>query len=83
MIDKQEWETELHYRYDNLTREQFVSLIGNVLLILKDHIDDPYVDLVKDIARTAWQTKEITFRQWKSLNAFVNKHTRIERKSFA
>ena len=83
MSEQLQWELQLQNRYENLTEYQFRELIFNVGKILQEDIEDPYSDKVKDIATTSWKAKEISFKQWKCLNAFVSKHIKMEKKSFA
>lgn len=65
----------LYQKYDNLTQDEFNSLIRNVGNTYKRVGDeDPYSELAYNIAKRCWRTKEVTFKQWKCMQAYVDRN---------
>ena len=62
----------LYQRYDNLTQEEFTSLMYNVIVTYKRVLNkDPYSELALNIAKGCWKSKKVSFNQWKVMNSFV------------
>jgi hypothetical protein len=77
-----EWHQHIEQLYENLTAAEVESLVRQVGAIIKAGTDSPYLDTTKSIAAKVWQTREISFKQWKCLRAFISAHTKVSKKKF-
>ena len=76
----QEFHKELQLVFDNIQKEDIEELILNVINtpIYKNGQDDGVYNVVKYIR----EYRQISFAQWKLLNAFYNKQHKPTFKSF-
>jgi hypothetical protein len=73
----QEFEQQLQHNYDNLTREQLVNLLNEVINspLYRNGTDEIVYSIITTIRSYHTETGKfrISFKQWKLLNAFVIK----------
>lgn len=73
----QQFEQELQNKYDNLTREQLIMLLNEVIQspLYRNGLDEMVYSVVETIRTYHTQTGKfrISFKQWKLLSAFVIK----------
>jgi hypothetical protein len=73
----QQFEQELQQKYDNLTREQLITLLNEVISspLYRNATDEMVYSVVESIRTYHTQTGKfrISFKQWKLLSAFVIK----------
>jgi hypothetical protein len=73
----QQFEQQLQNNYDNLTREQLVTLLNEVINspLYRNGTDEMVYSIITTIRSYHTETGKfrISFKQWKLLNAFVIK----------
>ena len=73
----QQFEQELQDKYDNLTREQLVTLLNEVIgsPLYRNGTDEMVYSIITTIRSYHTETGKfrISFKQWKLLSAFVIK----------
>jgi len=73
----QQFEQQLQNNYDNLTREQLITLLNEVISspLYRNGTDEMVYSIITTIRSYHTETGKfrISFKQWKLLNAFVIK----------
>lgn len=84
MLPIEEFEVVLKAHYDSLTREKLVNLLNAVVTTqdYKDAKNELVYSIVQTVREYYQQTGNyrISFKQWKALNAFVQKNEQSQYK---
>ena len=80
MNNKQmDWELLAQLTYDALDKGDILELLKQVKDVYEVTPEEtPYRDKVYGIAKEVAQARRLTFKQWKCLNAYVYRNTRLE-----
>jgi len=80
-LSDQEFQEKLKLEYQSSSVEDLKRLILDTSKLAKDNIDLPFAQQVIEIAMQCWQSKDITFSQWKCLSVFYIKNRDLGRRS--
>jgi hypothetical protein len=79
LYTKEEFEQKLKVKFDSMTQEDFNNLCVNTFNNLKIEENN----FIKEILKSVWKIKSISFKQWKALNSFNNSISKNQnRKTF-
>lgn len=73
---KESFEEVLQQAYDELEADDIKTLLNDVLSLMR--IEEYQNRFIFDIAKNVWERKNISFKQWKALSAYVSKCKRTE-----
>jgi len=77
---KQSFEEVLQEAYDALEAQDIINLLGDVLSNLKK--DDNFNEFIYSVAKDVHNKKNISFKQWKALSAYLSDCRKKENKTF-
>lgn len=77
---KQSFEEVLQEAYDALEGQDIINLLGDVLSNLKD--SENYNEFIHSVAKDVHTKKNISFKQWKALSAYLSDCKKKQNKTF-
>jgi len=77
---KQSFEEVLKQAYDELEGQDIIDLLGEVLTNLKN--TENYNEFIHSVANDVYDKKNISFKQWKALSAYLSDCRKKENKTF-
>jgi hypothetical protein len=84
LLTLEQFEQNLFNEFNNLTEDEFYFLIASVTYVLdKTSAEGNKIEFIKSIKNTCEQSKNISFKQWKALKAFISEYKKDKvRKQF-
>jgi len=77
---KQSFEEVIKQAYDELEGQDIIDLLGEVLTNLKN--TENYNEFIHSVANDVYDKKNISFKQWKALSAYLSDCRKKENKTF-
>lgn len=77
---KESFEEVLQEAYDALEAQDIIDLLGDVLSNLKN--DDNFNEFIYSVAKNVNSKKNISFKQWKALSAYLSDCRKKQNKTF-
>jgi predicted Zn-dependent protease with MMP-like domain len=77
---KESFEEVLQEAYDALEPQDIIDLLGEVLTNLKN--TENYNEFIHSVANDVYDKKNISFKQWKALSAYLSDCRKKQNKTF-